>query len=96
MEGRDIGSEVLPNADYKFFVTADEQVRAQRRFEQQKMLGNYDISLEKILDDLRDRDYKDTHRDHGAIKKMPDAYVIDTSNQTIEQSVEQCLKIMNR
>lgn len=96
MEGRDIGSEVLPNADYKFFVTADEQVRAQRRFEQQKMLGNYDISLEKILDDLRDRDYKDTHREHGAIKKMPDAYVIDTSNQTIEQSVEQCLKIMNR
>ncbi len=95
MEGRDIGSEVLPNADFKFFVTADENVRATRRFEQQQMMGNTDITFEKVLEDLRDRDYKDIHREHGAIKKMPDAYVIDTSNQTVSESVDKCIEIMN-
>ena len=94
MEGRDIGSEVLPDADFKFFVTADENVRADRRYKQQLALGN-DVTFEKVLDDLRDRDYKDIHRDHGAIKKMPDAYVIDTTNQTLDESVEQCLDIIN-
>lgn len=94
MEGRDIGSEVLPNADFKFFITADENVRAKRRFDQQKFRGDTEISFEKVLEDLRDRDYKDTHREHGAIKKMPDAYVIDTTNKTIDDSVDECLEIM--
>lgn len=96
MEGRDIGSEVLPNADFKFFITADENVRAERRYEQQKMQGNLDVSFDKILEDLRDRDYKDIHREHGAIKQMPDAYVIDTSFQTVSESVDQCLEIMKK
>lgn len=93
MEGRDIGSEVLPDADFKFFVTADENVRAKRRYDQQIMQGN-DVTFDKVLEDLRDRDYKDIHRTHGAIKKMPDAYVIDTTNQTLDESVEQCLEII--
>ncbi len=93
MEGRDIGSEVLPNADFKFFVTAAEDVRASRRFEQQKMIDNK-ITYQKVLEDLRDRDYKDVHRKHGAIKKMPDAYVIDTSRQTLDESVTQMMKII--
>lgn len=94
MEGRDIGSEVLLDADFKFFCTADENVRAMRRFEQQKALGNT-VSFEQVLQDLRDRDYKDIHREHGAIKKMPDSIVIDTTNQTLEESVEFCLKYVN-
>ena len=94
MEGRDIGSEVLPNADFKFFITADEKVRASRRYEQQRARGNFDVTFEQVLEDLRDRDYKDTHREHGAIKKTADAHTIDTTNQTLDESVEQCLEII--
>lgn len=89
MEGRDIGSEVLPNADFKFFCTASEEVRAQRRYEQQKASG---ISYEKVLEDLRKRDYQDSHREHGAIKLMPDSIILDTTNQTLQQSIEFCLQ----
>ena len=90
MEGRDIGSFVLPNADFKFFCTADELVRAKRRYEQQRELGN-DVKFEDVLQELRARDYADTHREHGAIKIMPDSIVVDTTNQSLEQSVEFCL-----
>ena len=48
-----------------------------------------------ILEDLRDRDYKDIHREHGAIRQMPDAYLVDTTNQTLEESVKYCLNIIN-
>ncbi|MBP3431294.1 MAG: (d)CMP kinase [Clostridia bacterium] len=91
MEGRDIGSFVLPNADFKFFCTADEQVRAKRRFEQQKAMGN-DVEYDKILEELRKRDYADTHRDHGAITIMPDSIIVDTTSQVLEQSVAFCVK----
>lgn len=95
MEGRDIGSFVLPNADFKFFCTADENVRATRRYEQQKMLGN-DVKFEDILKELQQRDYADTHRDHGAIVQLPESIVIDTTNQTLEESVDFCLKEMKK
>lgn len=93
MEGRDIGSEVLPDADFKFFTTADENVRAKRRFEQYLERGE-DISYEKVLAELRDRDYKDIHREHGAVRMMPDAHLIDTTNQTLDESVGECLNII--
>lgn len=91
MEGRDIGSFVLPNADFKFFCTADESVRAKRRFEQQLALGN-DVKFADILRELKERDYKDIHRDHGAIKVCPDSIIVDTTHQSLEQSVKFCLK----
>lgn len=91
MEGRDIGSFVLPNADFKFFCTADENVRAKRRFEQQLALGNQ-VEFTDILNELRERDYKDTHREHGAITVMPDSIIVDTTHQSLEQSVNFCLK----
>jgi len=90
MEGRDIGSFVLPNAEFKFFCTADENVRAKRRFEQQKAMGN-EVKFVDILKELKERDYKDIHRDHGAVKIMPDSIVVDTTNQSLEQSVQFCL-----
>ncbi|MGN1201004.1 MAG: (d)CMP kinase [Candidatus Caccovivens sp.] len=91
MEGRDIGSFVLPNADFKFFCTADETVRAKRRFEQQRLLGN-DVSFEEILKELQQRDYADVHRDHGALMILPESIVIDTTNQGLDESVNFCLK----
>lgn len=93
MEGRDIGSEVLPDADFKFFTTADETVRAKRRYQQFLERGE-DITYEKVLEELRDRDYKDIHREHGAIKMMPDAYLIDTTNQTLDESVNECIDVI--
>ncbi len=95
MEGRDIGSHVLPNADFKFFCTADENVRAKRRYEQQKNLGN-DVEFADVLQELRERDYADIHREHGAIKKLPESIVIDTTNQSLEQSVKFCLAEMKK
>ena len=95
MEGRDIGSEVLPDADFKFFTTDDESVRAKRRYLQFLERGE-DITYERVLEELRDRDYKDTHREHGAVKMMPDAYLLDTTNQTLDESVNECLEIMSK
>lgn len=95
MEGRDIGSHVLPNADFKFFCVADEIVRATRRYEQQKTMGN-DVDFDKILKELRERDYKDIHREHGALMQVKDSIVVDTTNQSLEESVESCLKIIKK
>lgn len=95
MEGRDIGSFVLPKADFKFFCTADEQVRAKRRFEQQKALGN-DVSFENVLKELKERDFKDIHREHGAIKILPSSIIVDTTNQGLEESVGFCLEIIKK
>lgn len=90
MEGRDIGSYVLPNADFKFFCTADENVRAKRRYEQQRAFGN-EVSFDDVLRELRERDYNDIHREHGAIKILPESIIVDTTNQNLEESVEFCL-----
>lgn len=95
MEGRDIGSFVLPNADFKFFCLADEKVRAKRRFEQQKALGN-EVDFDSVLKELKERDYKDVHREHGAVKILPTSIIIDTTHQSLEQSVEFCLNIIKK
>lgn len=95
MEGRDIGSHVLPNADFKFFCTADENVRAKRRFEQQREMGN-DVEFADVLKELKERDYADVHREHGAITKTAESIIIDTTNQSLDQSVEFCIKEMKK
>ncbi len=93
MEGRDIGTEVLPNADFKFFVTAREDVRAQRRFDQIKDKPNAP-TYQEILKDLRDRDYSDEHREVSPLKPAQDSIIIDSSDQTLEQTIEECLNII--
>ncbi len=95
MEGRDIGSFVLPDAEFKFFCTADDKVRAQRRYEQQKMMGN-DVSYEEILRELKERDYSDVHRDHGAIVVTPSSIILDTTNQTLDKSVDFCIQEISK
>ncbi|MDE6583303.1 MAG: (d)CMP kinase, partial [Clostridia bacterium] len=95
MEGRDIGSFVLPNAEFKFFCTADDNVRAQRRYDQQKLMGN-DVSFDEILKELKARDYSDIHRDHGAIKVTPTSIILDTTNLTLDESVDFCIKEISK
>ena len=93
MEGRDIATVVLPNADVKFFITASETVRANRRYEQIKDKPN-SPSYDEILKDLRERDYKDEHRDVAPLKPAKDSIIIDTSNMNLDETIDYCLKII--
>lgn len=93
IDGRDIGSVVLPNAKYKFYLDATSTVRAKRRYEEMKARG-LDTTYEKILQDIELRDCEDTHRQLSPLIKCNDAIVIDTSDLTINQVVEKFLEII--
>ena len=91
MEGRDIGTYVFPNANIKFYLDADENERAKRRYKQNLEKG-INMSYEEVLDSIKKRDEDDRNRDIGALKKADDAIVIDTTNLTIEDVVKQMEK----
>jgi cytidylate kinase len=95
LEGRDIGTVVFPNADYKFYLDADVDERARRRCKELKSLGE-DVNAEQIRKDVIARDRSDMERSVGALKKAPDAFVIDTTRLTIEQVVQKILSIVKR
>lgn len=78
MDGRDIGTTVFPDAQLKIFMTASEQVRAQRRFDEMTAKGEHP-ALEDVVKNLRDRDYIDSHRDVSPLRQAPDAFVLDNS-----------------
>jgi len=90
MEGRDIGSVVLKDAEYKFFLTADVEVRAKRRFNQ-LLEKNDNLVFEEILEDLKKRDYNDTHRENSPLIKTDDAILIDSSNLNQEETINKIL-----
>lgn len=87
MDGRDIGTVVLPNADVKIFLTASPEIRAKRRFDELKAKGG-NTTFEDVLRDLNERDYADTHRETAPLKQAEDAVLADTSELDFEQSVE--------
>ncbi|MCC5927984.1 MAG: (d)CMP kinase [Cyclobacteriaceae bacterium] len=91
MDGRDIGTVVLPDADFKFFMTADAKVRAARRQKELEEKGVY-ISIEDVLKNLSDRDKKDSSRKESPLRKADDAINIDTSNLTFEDQVNIIIK----
>lgn len=93
MEGRDIGTVVLPDAKCKLFVTASAEVRAKRRFEQLKETPDAP-TYEEILKEINDRDFKDINREHGALLPAEDSIIIDNSNETVEQTLARCEKII--
>lgn len=84
MDGRDIGSYVLPNADYKFYMTADSLVRAQRRRKELLQKGQ-DIPLDVLLDEIEKRDTQDKTRSFAPLVICDDAVVVDTTNMTVEE-----------
>lgn len=90
-EGRDMGTAVFPNASYKFFLTADVNVRARRRFEESNASG---ISYEKILEDMVKRDRDDTQRAASPLKPAPDAILIDATELDVSQVVEKMKRII--
>jgi cytidylate kinase len=80
MEGRDIGTVVFPQSFCKFFITASPEIRAQRRLDQLKENGEKNISLEKVISDVKQRDELDMNRPVAPLKKSEDAMLVDTSN----------------
>ena len=95
VEGRDIGTVVFPDAKYKFFLTADYDVRAKRRLEDFKRV-NEELNVNKIKQDLTDRDQYDSSRKLSPLKQAKDAIVIDTSTCTIDDQVNQIFKHIER
>lgn len=93
VDGRDIGTVVLPNAEVKFFLTATAADRALRRIKQYQEKG-IEADYQQILKDIEERDYQDSHRANSPLRKADDAYEIDSSNMTLEEVVAACLQII--
>lgn len=93
MDGRDIGSVVLPKATVKIFLTASPEVRARRRYQELLEKGQK-ASYEQVLKDVQQRDYQDTHRDIAPLKMCRDSVKVDTSEMDLEQSVAAIRKIV--
>lgn len=92
MDGRDIGSYVLPDANVKVFLTASVEVRAKRRYDEQIAKG-MECSLEEIAENIRERDYRDSHRDFAPLVQAEDAILMDNSYMTIEENIEKLYEL---
>ena len=93
MDGRDIGTVVLPDAQIKIFLSASPECRARRRYDELIEKG-MDVNYDDVLRDVVDRDYADSHREIAPLKPAEGAIMVDTSWQTKEQSVKQLIQIM--
>ncbi|MBQ8425187.1 MAG: (d)CMP kinase [Clostridia bacterium] len=91
IDGRDITSIVLPNADCKIYLTADENVRAKRRYDE-NVAKNIPCTYKEVLENLKERDYRDTHRDIAPLIIVPDAFIVDNSNLSIDETIDICYK----
>lgn len=94
MDGRDIGTVVLPKATVKIFLTASAEIRAKRRCEQLVEKGQH-ANYEKVLKEIQQRDYQDTHREIAPLKMARDSIKVDTSDMSIEQVVEKIKTIVS-
>lgn len=93
MDGRDIGTTVFPDAELKIFLTADLSVRVERRFKEM-IEKNPNLTMEEVKVNLETRDYIDSHRQFSPLRKAKDAIVLDNSELTVEDQLEQVLKIV--
>ena len=93
LDGRDIGTFVLPNAEHKIFLTASAEERAKRRYAELKAKGS-DLTFEQIKEDILKRDYNDSHRALAPLKKADDATEVDTTSMTIEEVTEKLCAII--
>ena len=93
MDGRDIGTVVLPNATVKIFLTASAEERARRRYDE--LIGKgMNVTFKEVYDDMVKRDYADSHREIAPLKQAEDAVLADTTGLTPDQSLELILKIV--
>ncbi|WP_314010757.1 (d)CMP kinase [Pseudostreptobacillus hongkongensis] len=89
LDGRDIGTVVFPNAEIKIYLTASPEVRAKRRF-----LEDGTLDYEKILEDIKKRDFNDKNRKHSPLKKAEDAIEVDTDNMSFEEVINKIMEIV--
>ena len=87
MDGRDIGTTVFPDAEVKIFMTASEEVRARRRYDELAAKGEYPV-MEEVVENLRQRDYIDSHRETSPLCRAADSYLLDNSDMTLKEEVE--------
>ena len=93
MEGRDITTVVFPTANYKFYLDADVEERAKRRYKENKEKG-IDASYDEILENIKKRDYNDMHKEVGSLTRTDDSIYIDSTNLTIDEVVEKIKKMI--
>ena len=93
MDGRDIGTVVLPNADLKIFLTATAEDRAKRRYQQFLESGTV-VDFDRLLEEIKQRDYNDSHREIAPLRQAEDALLIDTTGNTLEESIDLLQKII--
>lgn len=93
MDGRDIGTHVLPDADIKIFLTADVEERAVRRFKELKE-KHEPVTYKKVLEDMKQRDYNDSHRAVSPLRRADNAVEVDTSNLSLDESVDAVCNII--
>lgn len=86
MDGRDIGTTVFPNAEIKLFVTASQEIRAKRRYDEMIAKGE-EANLEEVKENLKSRDYIDSHREISPLRQAEDAFVLDNSNMTLAEEL---------
>ena len=95
LDGRDITSAIVPDADFKFYITAKQNVRAKRRYKELRKLKK-NITFKKVLESLKKRDKADRIRKHNPLKKTTDSFLINTTNLTIKESFLKIKKIMDK
>ena len=94
MDGRDIGTNILPNAEVKVYLTASVEVRAKRRYDELVLRGE-SPDMEVIKKDIETRDYQDMNRDIAPLKQADDAVLIDSSDMTIQEVVAEIIRLRN-
>ena len=95
LDGRDIGTVVLPQAQVKIYLTASAEVRAERRYKELKEKGN-DVDYETLLAEIIQRDYNDSHREAAPLRQAEDAVLLDSSYLTLDETVERALEIISQ
>jgi cytidylate kinase len=95
MDGRDIGTVVLPDANVKIFLTASSAVRAKRRFDELTAKG-ISCDIAQIESDIIDRDYRDMHRETSPLMQASDAVLLDSSDLSVDEVVEQIKKLIQK
>lgn len=95
MDGRDIGTVVFPDAEMKVFVTALPEIRAQRRLDELRTKGDNKTTFEEVLDNIKQRDYLDQHREESPLIRAADALLLDNSELTKEQQIDWLLEKFN-
>ncbi len=94
MDGRDIGTVIIPDAEFKFYLNASSRIRAYRRVCEMREKG-IDCDLDSVEQEIKERDYRDSHRDYHPLRKADDAVEIDTSDMKISEVVEKMMETIN-